>query len=320
VSLRIGRGDTARLFSEGQSDVCLIPFYSPQQTSGQGTLVYDQNWVLLFNPEGFIGRDADLRAAFAGTPNMVGLAERLPKTAALSRGIVPSYATMFGGLYRQLAGAPHSVYAVEDPRGRMCEALERLGVENLPATTLLVSNFLPGPNIGAGMQRDWMDNLLVHVNMEQLPYETLLARVQSGLFDMAIVPITAHAVMPEDYLEQLLPKTAEAAETDGPDGLSADGQGAPGANGANSDARATGESLGTPEYLSGALLQEARRQSDPVKAAQNCLAMEQRLIDSFMVLPLFESPSLFIQREGVTGVVYTAASRAIYFGGAVCAS
>ena len=50
------------------------------------------------------------------------------------------------------------------------------------------------------MQRRWQESLSLFVNMEQLEYNQLIAKVERGEFDIAIVPLVSQSSSPIDFL------------------------------------------------------------------------------------------------------------------------
>ena len=118
--------------------------------------------------------------------------------------------------------------------------------------------------------------------MEQLPYEELLSRVQSGRYSIAIAPLMAQGNSTVDFLSRFAGQEAAAPEDSG-------------------------------EQPIAVLLDRARGRTDPQEAAADLLAVEQRLIDDSIVTPLFDAPSCFVLRDGVEGVRYHAVSHTVYF-------
>lgn len=281
VNLYFGRGDAVDLFLKGESDLCLIPFHRMEQAQGlDGETLLQQSWALLFNAQSGAFSHRQIRAAFVGALDTAQLRGRLDGDVSPPGGLIPPGATIGGSFYRALAGDAQPAPEVASPRAILMQALEQENLKSLPRMTLLVGDFAPGPAMGGAMQRQWQQTLSAFVNMEQQPFETLLARVETGLFDLAVVPLTAQGGTAFDCFSRLAPQD-----------LSESG-------------------------ALGALLDSARQQSDLKAAAADLRAAEQRLLDGYLALPLFDAPSLFVQREGISGARYCAASQTIYFANA----
>ncbi|MEG2174658.1 MAG: peptide ABC transporter substrate-binding protein [Oscillospiraceae bacterium] len=281
--------DLLERFLAGSSDACVVPAERLSEAQGLGgTRVYSQSWVLLFNLAHPAGASWELRAALVSALNRQELFSRLPEALLPSDALIPPDALLGVTSYRQLVGPPRMTIPQGDPRQLLGDALKKIGLTNLPSTTLLVGNFSPGYELGGLMQRCWQDQQSCYINLEQLPYPELMARIRSGHYDMALVPLMAQGVEPADYLTQFADVRLSALRP-----------------------AVHHEEDGAYERTIGDLLAESRRSYD--KAASDCFEAEQRLIDGYVALPLYDAPSLFVQREGVEGIVYAAATRTVYF-------
>ena len=223
-----------------------------------------------------------MRRALVSALDLDALSALLPAGALPSQGIIPPSAALSELPYRRLAGATRPAAAAQDPRALLQEALGRLGLTDPGKLSLLVSDFEPGPSFGGQMQKNWQESLSAFVNMEQLPYEELLSRVQSGRYSIAIAPLMAQGNSTVDFLSRFAGQEAAAPEDSG-------------------------------EQPIAVLLDRARGRTDPQEAAADLLAVEQRLIDDSIVTPLFDAPSCFVLRDGVEGVRYHAVSHTVYF-------
>ncbi len=290
VVLYLDRGDPVRLFLDGRSDGVLVAFRRLSELGDYtGALNYDQSWVLLFDRSQGSCADEAVRQAFISALDLEGLSVFFPQGTLPSEGIIPRDATLSERSYRELAGSVRRAVPADSPRALLQDALARLELEDVGRLTLLVSDFEPGPSIGGQLQKSWQESLSAFVNMEQLPYEELLARVQSGRFSIAVAPLTAQGSGTVDFLSRF----AVREQADGDGTLQAD------------------------EPTVAVLLERARSRTDPKVAAADLLAAEQRLIDDFIVTPLFDAPSSFVLKDGVEGVRYNAVSHTVYFADAV---
>lgn len=282
VNFYLARGDAVDLFLAGQSDVCVVPFHRLAEANGKlnGEIVLQQCWALLLNPESALFSDAQLRAAFVCALDVDALRERVGAQVSPPGGLVPPGATLGGSFYRAIAGGVETAPAVESPRAALLQALSRQNRESLPGVMLLAGDFGPGPALGGAMQRQWQQVLSAYANMEQLAYRTLLSRLDAGTYDLAVVPLSAQGQTPFDILAQLAPAGLSESEE------------------------------------VGALLDSARQRSGLKAAAADLRAAEQCLVDGYIALPLFDAPSLFVQRDGISGARYCAASQTIYFANA----
>ena len=281
VDFYVNRGDPVSLYLEGRSDLVFVPFQRLAETQGlEGQVFYDQSWMLLYNTTGKLLARRDIRAALTAALHTDELVERLPDYLQPYHGIIAPSAMLWGSPYRELAPQPQPAALPEGARQMFLSAVENLEQEDVGRLTLLVSNFLPGPDLGGAIQRRWQQELSAFVNMEQLDYYDLLDRVENGNFDIAIVPLTAQGNSPVDLLSAF--------------------ESLPLIDGDN-----------TPSIS--ALISRARQQSEPDAAAAQLFIAEQKLVDEYVAVPLFVAPSLFATGEGIEGVSYSTVSRTVYF-------
>lgn len=281
VDFYVNRGDPVSLYLEGKSDLVFVPFQRLAEAQGlHGETFYDQSWMLLFNTSGRLLVQRDVRAALTAAMHTDELIERLPDYLQPYHGIIAPSAMLWGSPYRELAPTPRPAAVPEGARQIFLSAVDGLKQEDVGRLTLLVSDFMPGPDLGGAIQRRWQQELSAFVNMEQLDYYDLISRVESGNFDIAIVPLTAQGNSPVDLLSAF----------------------------ENLPLSESGEMPSISEIIS-----RARQQSEPNAAAAQLLMAEQKLVDDYVAVPLFVAPSLFATGEGIEGVSYSTVSRTVYF-------
>ncbi|KAF5040670.1 Dipeptide-binding protein DppE [anaerobic digester metagenome] len=281
VEFYINRGDPVSLYLEGKSDLVYVPFQRLAEAQGlDGVKFYDQSWILLYNTSGKLLAQRDIRAALTAAMRADELVERLPDYLQPYHGIIAPSAMLWGSPYRELAPTPQPAALPDEARQIFLSAVDGLKQEDVGRLTLLVSNFLPGPDLGGAIQRRWQQELSTFVNMEQLDYYDLLDRVESEKFDIAIVPLTAQGNSPVDLLSAF-------------EGLTL---------------IKSGDTPSISEMIS-----RARQQSEPNAAAAQLFMAEQKLVDEYVAVPFFVAPSLFATGEGIQGVSYSTVSRTVYF-------
>ena len=282
VTLYLDRGDAIQLFLDGKSDGVLADFHRLSELSvATGEMNYNQTWVLLFNPGDGCCADIEVRHALLSALDIEAVTSLLPSSGIPAQGIIPPDSLLSGLPYRKIAGSsPQPAPSAADPRALLQQALARLGLADVGRLSLLVPDFGSGPALGSQMQKCWQESLSSFINMEQLPYEELLSRVQRGDYSLAIAPLLSQGNSTVDFLSRF---AQPPFRTDAIAGL----------------------------------LESAQSRVDPQESAADLLAAEQLLIDDFLVLPLFYAPTCFVLREGVEGVRYLTASRTVYFADAV---
>lgn len=283
VEFYIDRGDAVSLYLAGESDLVFVPFQRLTEAQGlDGETFYDQSWMLLYNTSGKLLSNRDIRAALTAAMHTDELVERLPDYLQPYHGIIAPSAMLWGSPYRELAPMPQPATQPDEVRQMFLSAVDSIKQEDADVgrLTLLVSNFLPGPDLGGAIQRRWQQELSAFVNMEQLDYYDLLDRVESGKFDIAIVPLTAQGNSPVDLLSAFENQPL---------------------------------STGDDEPSISEMINLARQQSDPKAAAAQLFMAEQKLVDEYVAVPLFVAPSLFATGKGIEGVSYSTVSRTVYF-------
>lgn len=292
LNMYINRGDEIEIFMQQRSDVVLVPFQRFDDVKDvKCEQFYDQSWLLLFNTESGILKNRDIRRALYSAADIPSLLESLPPQLERYDGVIPPTAMLSGKKYRDMAPLPHSAEADKAPRELFYSTLEQMQ-EDIGRLTLLVSSFAPGGDIGGQLQRRWQESLSIFVNMEQLEYNQLIAKMQRGDFDIAIVPLVSLSGSPIDFLTQF-----EQMPTEQP----------------------TEEEAQEREMPSlGELIAAAKMQTDAERAAELLFSAEQRLIDEVIAAPLFTAPSLFAMADGVSGVYYDPVTRTVSFVNAQC--
>ncbi len=293
LNMYINRGDEIEIFLQQRSDVVLVPFQRFDDVKDvKCEQFYDQCWLLLFNTESGILKNRDIRRAVYSAADIPSLLESLPPQLERYEGIIPPTAMLSGQRYRDMVPTPKSAEKSDSPRKLFYDTLEQMQEES-GRLTLLVSSFAPGADIGGQLQRRWQDSLSIFVNMEQLEYNQLIAKMQRGEFDIAIVPLVSQSGSPVDFLTQFEQMQEPEQESD-----------------------LGGEEAPPPSL--GELTAAAKTQTDAKKAAEQLFLAEQRLIDDVVAAPLFAAPSLFAVADGVSGVYYDTVTRTVNFVGAKC--
>ena len=300
VQLYVNRGDAISLFMESRSDLCLIPFQRQTSALQEGETFYNASWLLLFSPSGLFNGECDLRAAMVGALGDEPF-NRLPPNIPLAQGLIPPDSRIFGEEYRVLAGPLSPPPFVQNPRKLFYETLGKQNRTQLPKLTLLVSDDPLDTELGGVAQRLWQEKLSVYINLEPLSLANLTARVASGRFDIAIAPLPSAGMNPTDMLSFFSPSSFDDCS------LSTN----------SSLPKETGDaaSPALPELKN--LLHSARLMNDAKAAAAACLKAEQMIADSYLATPIYDAPSLFARREGVSGGEYLPATQVVLFSSVV---
>lgn len=301
INMYINRGDEIEVFMQQRSDMVLVPFQRFGDIEGASyEQFYDQSWLLLFNAEKGILTDGRVREALYSAADIDSLLEGLPEQLKRYDGVIPPSAMINGREYRDMVKLPKSAAAADSPRELFYSSLKEMGQNDGGKLTLLVSSFAPGADIGGQLQRRWQESLSLFVNMEQLEYNQLIAKMQRGEFDIAIVPLISSSGSPVDFLAQFEQMHTVFQEENEAESLP------------------EGEEIAEPQPTLAELIASAKAQTDAEKAAEQLFLAEQRLIDDFIAAPLFAAPSFFAVANGVSGVYYDPVTRTVSFAEAVC--
>ncbi len=283
VNMYINREDGLKRFTEGVTDVFLVPFYRMNEVGElPGESVYDQSWVMIFNYKNKALSSREVRAALTASLGDVGESVALPQYLKPYEGVIAPNAMIGGASYREIVGMPQSAELPQEVRSSFLSALDGMQLNDIGKTTLLVGSFEPGPQMGGNFQRVWQQRLSSFINMEQLEYSVLVRRVANGDFDIAIAPLISQSASPIDSLALFEKLGGEYGQT------------------------------------VSQLLTSARIQDETEKSADLLAEAEQYLIDECIVVPIFSAPSLFVMGDGISGVYYNSVSQTVLFADAVC--
>ena len=188
LTLNLNVSDAASRFEEGVTEACLLDSPSDAVGAASSALIYDRTWSLILNPASETLGDREVRSAILGAVGEDTLGKTVIENAFAAKGLIPHDFSVGTFCYRDIGAAECPDYP-ESPRGTLQSAFGRLGVTDYPALTLLLCDTEPGIGYGGAMQRDWSNTLSLYVNVETVPYDTLVSRVTSGDFDLALVPL-----------------------------------------------------------------------------------------------------------------------------------
>jgi len=259
----------------GETDICLFTGMLAQEQGLSGEWIRDRSWALLLNPASAACADEGLRRALISALTEDALAGRLSPPAEAAQGLISPAFFVAGIPYRETAGPTRPPQRDPDARAALRASLERLELPRFPKAALLVCADGAGDRIGAALLQNWSDALSAYINLETADYNTLLARVRSGRFDLALAPLPTDAGDRTAGLRLFEDLSAE-------EGGLAQALAALGGQSAAEEVR---------------LLAEA----------------EQAVIDACLALPVCDTPSLFYCREGISGVWCESATHIVYF-------
>jgi len=279
-----------QLFLDGKSDFCISVGQTDSGSEEDGfTLVpaADTVWALVFREEeGSPLADPDIRRALALTVDQGSFGDRVPEWFQLTDSLVPHSAALMGQQYRSLASAEPIRYQPVEALEILTTALERLELEALPKTTLLLPESAELGALGGYLQKLWQQDLRQFINLEILPDDEFQRRLESGDFQMAITSLSSENGTP---------------------------MGALGAFAGGSSRNPAG--YHDPEF--DLLLAQSQTAPDTRTAAELCAQCEEMLLSQAVAVPLFTRQGYYAVASGVTGlscwgdrILFAGASRA----------
>ena len=268
--------DPAARYLADETDACLFDGPAAKENGLTGISVRDRTWSLLLNPARPAGGDENLRRALLAAIEAETLSDRPGDAAEPAAGLIAPSHTVLGAPYREAVGPVRAPALPADARQTMLDAFAALQTERFPKATLLICDDAVSGRIGGALLQNWSDTLSAYVNLEAVPYQTLLSRVRNGQFDLALSPLPTES-------------------GDDSAGL-----------------RLFSALLGANDaYGIGARLAEVSRGEGD--AAQALFAAEQAIVDAHLALPVCDTPSVFVCREGISGVWCEPSTRIVSF-------
>ncbi len=208
VYLWIGRDKTTALYDlllDGKSDSCYVTYeqaVAAQELGCSFQSRIDTVWALTVNPKHPQLSNDNIRRSFFHSINREELDGYLVGNMQLCDRLISPDISLFGQYYTESSSVETNIYAPMEARDELQQGLSELGNYALKSMDLLVPNDSEVPYLCGMLQQMWQRNLSGFVNIVALSQEELEARVDSGDYDLAIVPFTATSNSPYDVLSR----------------------------------------------------------------------------------------------------------------------
>ena len=175
---------------------------APSQTPSDGSLseipYTATTWVLMYNCEEEGLSSTAVRQGLSAS----ALRTQLELTGSLSpaQGLVPPQVSAEGESYRELAGT--ILFESDDPLSLYKSGLAQAGLERLSNISVLVPDGQTA-ELFSSINQQWQMELSAFFTVQELPLEEVWQAVESGDYQIALVPLTPSEDDPLDLLLQL---------------------------------------------------------------------------------------------------------------------
>ncbi len=166
-------------------------------TKSNGAIYY-----LEFNTENEVLKNANIRRALSYALNRQALVEQALKDASTPALLFTSPdITLNGKSYADQVNSPIKDNDVEGAKKALEEGLKELGLKELPTLSITIDDKDGNKTQAAVYQEFWKQNLGVTVEVNSMPYKSMLSKVQSGDFEMSITAWGPDYNDPSTFLE-----------------------------------------------------------------------------------------------------------------------
>jgi len=158
-------------------------------------------WGLAFNCTTNTYGNEKIRRAIMLSINTDALTPSISGNLSPANSIVPSAVTMLNKTYREIAG--YDLRTKRDPalaKKLLEEGLAELEANKLSKTTIICPDTGGYAPILSVLQRQLQENLGIFINLEPMPMDALNAKVRTGDYMLALVPLTAGRNNPDAVL------------------------------------------------------------------------------------------------------------------------
>ena len=196
--------DPLAAMEEHKADVIAIGEEDVQQAEVDGLAVQsftNTTWGLCFNTTDALFSDVSARRALVLSLSRDSLYAAVPKNCIRADNIIPPETSYMGKTYRSAAGSctlPQTDLSAA--KQQLSQAIANLGIQKLPAVTVLCLNDEETKIAVNAMLGEWRSALGYYFNLEPVSRETLEKRVAAGSYQLALVPVQTGEDGPRSFL------------------------------------------------------------------------------------------------------------------------
>lgn len=188
-------------FWQGSADLYKASYEELEQLEGAGAQILSVEntvWMLAFRQQGALAEPL-VRRSFLQAVDRSGISERLPEQYRFTDSCVPQ-----NNLLEGMDDPTISSGDTQTARETLLQGLSLLELEKMPTVTLLLPESAGLTDLAGYYQRQWMENLIVYVNLERVSDSEYQSRIASGDFDLAFLAMEAEGQGPGGMLESFL--------------------------------------------------------------------------------------------------------------------
>jgi ABC-type oligopeptide transport system, periplasmic component len=231
----------------------------------------DTTWVLCLNNNTKFS-SYELRSAFTGSIDKDMLDSKAPDMFYTANAIIPPASNIYGKSVRDKEN--QTLPEKDEKKAR--ETLEEYMKQNEYSVPPNVNLYFPEDEqmkkALTTLYASWQQSLGVYINLSSLPLEELIKKVETGDFDMAIIPVRGKDETPESLLSMFMEESSE-------------------------------NFCGFKSEIYDDLVKNMTMKPEE-EQRQNTLEAEQMLINSSIIYPLFYEKRLFVYSKKISGIIY----------------
>lgn len=265
-----------QLFLNGNADIAQVEYEDLDNliSKGNSYVTFDDKvWVLAFNPKSQIFSNLNIRLAFASVLNREELMVRADQRYTLANSFVAPRAMVFDKSYQELVSS-NLIFPEADSvqAGQfLTNGLKELGLDSLPALTLLLPQSAEFGSLGGYYQKLWQQGINQYVNLKILSDDDHDKALATGNWDITILSISVEKENPNGTLAAFISEGA-------------------------------GNRIGLSDPQYDQIISEAQTALQIDQAVELYYQAEQYLLDQAIAIPLYAQASYYAQSPGVSGV------------------
>ena len=197
--------ENAQLLLEDRSDGGPVFYSDLKSLEGYPVESFQStSHLLIFNPENTVFQDNDIRLGMCTAINRQFFQPTLEENLEITNLLIPSAASILGTSYRSLApNVQGLVYQRDKAKEHFETGLNRLGLSKLPRSSIICLETGQHRYMAGFLQRQWQKDLNLYINLEPLSETDFYARLRSGNYQLAILPVDLEQPNPGSMIRKV---------------------------------------------------------------------------------------------------------------------